>query len=104
MESHFYTAFNQSQIANGKLRRGTFVPHHSTGDAVAYATLRGGSGKSTTSVPKARRHCGTPLSSTKKKQQQKLLYNRSNHFDCCVVHCPTVLCVFIVGSCDFVTG
>ena len=63
MESHTFTCL-QLQIANGKLRRGTFAPRHSTGGAAAYATPRGGSGKSTISAPKERRRCGTPRSST----------------------------------------
>jgi hypothetical protein len=68
--SHASLAF-RSQIANGKLRRGISAPRHSIGDAAAYATPRGGSGKCTISAQKARRRCGMPLSRSPEQTPQQ---------------------------------
>jgi hypothetical protein len=92
--SHAFLAF-PSQIANGKLRRGTSAPRHSIGDAAAYATPRGGSGKCTISAPKARRRYGMPLS--RSFLLLLLLYSMIDHptSDCCL-YIPTVcVCVFV---------
>jgi hypothetical protein len=91
--SHAFLAF-PSQIANGKLRRGTSAPRHSIGDAAAYATPRGGSGKCTISAPKARRRYGMPLSRSFLLLLLLIQYDRSSNVGLLFVHSHGV-CVCI---------
>jgi hypothetical protein len=92
-----------SQIVNGKLRRGISVLRHLIGNAAAYVILKGGSGRCTTSVLKATRRCGIPLSSANgtptEAEAEAFL------FVSCILDYPRCcVCNSSVGSCDLVLG
>ena len=50
------------------------MPRRSTGSAAAYVTLKGGSGRCTTSVLKAKKCCGIPLSSANGTPTEAFLF------------------------------